>query len=404
MWPIVWRACLGLLGLFSRQSYRQLSRFVFAFQFPKTILRHYYWIDATGGATGGEIPIAGRSGGREDLVGNKILLIDDSVTVQKIITLTFSDEGVEVVTMDNGEEAITRLQYMRPALVMADVSIPGKNGYDVCAYIKNNPELKHIPVILLIPGFETYDVERARRVGADHHLTKPFQSIRSLIATVKNLIEGEVPVNTPAGGVAGFEMKRGLGLIRSRAETVIDPLPEEQSVFDQTTETAVPVPPVPSDLSIKTSGKTSGKTSEEVSGRLELDEVLDLDLLDEMPISETGLQASEQDEIQRVTAVEEVEPTILARDSGSVLTSRDIAPEVIDDIVERVAQRVVELLAAEISRQVREVVTPAIVDQLGEELAGRISGEVARSLSDRTVMPEVLSYDDPDQLLELDEF
>jgi CheY-like chemotaxis protein len=341
-------------------------------------------------------------------VGNKILLIDDSVTVQKIITLTFSDEGVEVVTMDNGEEAITRLQYMRPALVMADVSIPGKNGYDVCAYIKNNPELKHIPVILLIPGFETYDVERARRVGADHHLTKPFQSIRSLIATVKNLIEGEVPVNTPAGGVAGFEMKRGLGLIRSRAETVIDPLPEEQSVFDQTTETAVPVPPVPSDLSIKTSGKTSGKTSEETSeeasGRLELDEVLDLDLLDEMPISETGLQASEQDEIQRVTAVEEVEPTILARDSGSVLTSRDIAPEVIDDIVERVAQRVVELLAAEISRQVREVVTPAIVDQLGEELAGRISGEVARSLSDRTVMPEVLSYDDPDQLLELDEF
>ena len=110
-----------------------------------------------------------------------------------------------------------------------------------------------------------------------------------------------------------------------------------------------------------------------------------------------------------MTAVEEVEPTILARDSGSVLTSRDIAPEVIDDIVERVAQRVVELLAAEISRQVREVVTPAIVDQLGEELAGRISGEVARSLSDRTAMPEVaplatLSYDDPDQLLELDEF
>jgi CheY-like chemotaxis protein len=356
-------------------------------------------------------PLAGRSrlqggsGGREDPVGNKILLIDDSVTVQKIITLTFSDEGVEVVTMDNGEEAITRLQYMRPALVMADVSIPGKNGYDVCAYIKNNPELKHIPVILLIPGFETYDAERARRVGADHHLTKPFQSIRSLIATVKNLIEGDLPVNTPAVGVAGGEMKRGLDLIRSRAETVIDPLPEEPSVFDQITETAAQVPPVPEDLSIETSGETSGESP----GRLELDEVLDLDAPDEIPISETGLQASEQDEIQIVTAVEEVEPAILAGGLGSALTSRDIAPEVVDDIVERVAQRVVELLAAEISRQVREVVTPAIVDQLGEELAGRISGEVARSLSGQTVMPDVaplatLGYDDPDQLLELDEF
>lgn len=357
------------------------------------------------GPLAGRSRLQGGSGGREDPVGNKILLIDDSVTVQKIITLTFSDEGVEVVTMDNGEEAITRLQYMRPALVMADVSIPGKNGYDVCAYIKNNPELKHIPVILLIPGFETYDAERARRVGADHHLTKPFQSIRSLIATVKNLIEGEVPVNTPAAGVAGVEMKRGLGLIRSRAETVIDPLPEEQSVFDQTTETTAPVPPVPSELSIEISGETSG----EPFGRLELDEVLDLDPLDELPISETGSQVSEQDEIQRVTAVEEVEPAILAHDSGSLLPSHDIAPEVIDDIVERVAQRVAELLAVEISRQVREVVTPAIVDQFGEELADRISGEVARSLSDRTLMPEVaplvsLSYDDPDQLLELDEF
>lgn len=135
-------------------------------------------------------------------MGYKILLVDDSVTVQKIITLTFSDEGVDVMTVDNGEEAINRLQYMRPALVMADVSIPGKNGYDICAYIKGHPELKHIPVILLVPGFETYDAERGRFVGADHYLTKPFQSIRSLISTVKNLIEGkgvpEAPPPAPA--------------------------------------------------------------------------------------------------------------------------------------------------------------------------------------------------------------
>lgn len=121
-------------------------------------------------------------------MGNKILLIDDSVTVQKIITLTFSDEGFDVVTVDSGDEAINRLAYMRPALVMADVSIPGRNGYDVCAFIKGNPELKNIPVILLVPGFEAYDAERANRAGADCHLTKPFQSIRSLIATVKSLM------------------------------------------------------------------------------------------------------------------------------------------------------------------------------------------------------------------------
>src|SRR6185503_16880290 len=91
--------------------------------------------------------------------------------------------------VNSGDEAINRLSYMRPALVMADVSLPGKNGYEICEFVKSHPDLKHTPVILLVPAFEPFDEERAARVGADHHLTKPFQSIRTLIATVKNLIE-----------------------------------------------------------------------------------------------------------------------------------------------------------------------------------------------------------------------
>ncbi len=122
-------------------------------------------------------------------MGYKILLADDSVTVQKIITLTFSDEGVDVVTVDNGAEAINRLQYLRPALVMADISIPGRNGYEICEFVKLHPEMNDTPVILLVPAFEHFDEERARRIGADYHLTKPFQSIRTLISTVKNLME-----------------------------------------------------------------------------------------------------------------------------------------------------------------------------------------------------------------------
>jgi len=122
-------------------------------------------------------------------VSHKILLADDSVTVQKIITLTFSDEGVDVVTVNNGDEAINRLQYLRPALVMADVSIPGRNGYEICEFVKLHPEMNDTPVILLVPAFEPFDEERARRIGADYHLTKPFQSIRTLISTVKNLME-----------------------------------------------------------------------------------------------------------------------------------------------------------------------------------------------------------------------
>lgn len=126
-------------------------------------------------------------------MGYKILLADDSVTVQKIITLTFSDEGADVLAVNNGDDAIHRLQYMRPALVMADVSIPGKNGYEICEFVKNHPEMKNTPVVLLVPAFEPFDEERARRIGADQHLTKPFQSIRTLITTVKGLIEANPP-------------------------------------------------------------------------------------------------------------------------------------------------------------------------------------------------------------------
>ena len=129
----------------------------------------------------------------------KILLADDSATVQKIITLTFSDEGVEVIAVNNGDEAIDRLRRLRPALVMADICIPGKDGYEICEFVKTHPEMEGTPVILLVPAFEPFDEERARRIGADHHLTKPFQSIRMLISVVKNLIGHKAAAEFPVG-------------------------------------------------------------------------------------------------------------------------------------------------------------------------------------------------------------
>lgn len=158
-------------------------------------------------------------------MGYKILLADDSVTVQKIITLTFSDEGVDVQTVNNGDEAINRLQYMRPALVMADVSIPGKNGYDICEFVKNHPEMKDTPVVLLVPAFEPFDEERARRIGANQHLTKPFQSIRTLISTVKGLLESHPPkINAPltpnAAGTGNLSLAKPIEEKKAEAEAV----------------------------------------------------------------------------------------------------------------------------------------------------------------------------------------
>jgi CheY-like chemotaxis protein len=121
-------------------------------------------------------------------MGKKILLADDSITIQKVIELTFSDEDFEVVTVGNGRLAIERVQEVRPDVVLCDIIMPEKDGYEVCEFIKKNPTLSQIPVLLLTGAFEPFDQERAGRVGCDGFLAKPFEP-QTLIAKVKDLLK-----------------------------------------------------------------------------------------------------------------------------------------------------------------------------------------------------------------------
>lgn len=125
------------------------------------------------------------------MVKHRILLADDSVTIQKVVNLTFADEGIEVVAVSDGDAAMQKFVEAVPDLVMVDVNMPGADGYRICEMIKEDDETKHIPVILLVGSFEPFDEEEARRVGADDFLTKPFQSIRQLVNKVTDLLNGK---------------------------------------------------------------------------------------------------------------------------------------------------------------------------------------------------------------------
>src|SRR6266404_3620445 len=120
-------------------------------------------------------------------MGKKILLADDSITIKKVIELTFSDEDFDVVTVGNGRLALEKVQELRPDIVLCDIIMPEKDGYEVCAFIKKSPALQHIPVLLLTGAFEPFDQERAARVGSDGYLAKPFEP-ETLIAKVKDLL------------------------------------------------------------------------------------------------------------------------------------------------------------------------------------------------------------------------
>jgi CheY-like chemotaxis protein len=125
------------------------------------------------------------------LAGRKLLLADDSPTIQKVVELTFADEGVEVISVGSGTEALEKLAETKPDVVLADAYMPLPNGYEICKFIKQNAELKHIPVMLLVGSFEPFDEAEARKVGADDILTKPFQSIRRLIDRVGGLVSSK---------------------------------------------------------------------------------------------------------------------------------------------------------------------------------------------------------------------
>ncbi len=119
----------------------------------------------------------------------KLLLADDSVTIQKVVNLTFADEGIEVLAVGDGDAAMEKFVEFAPDLLMVDVNMPGMDGYRICEMIKQDEQTARIPVILLVGSFEPFDEERAYRVGADGYLTKPFQSIRQLVGKVTTLLD-----------------------------------------------------------------------------------------------------------------------------------------------------------------------------------------------------------------------
>ena len=132
------------------------------------------------------------------LAGKKLLLADDSLAVQKVIDLTFTDEGMQVTTVSDGQRALEQLEQVAPDVVLADVFMPGVGGYELCEFIKQSERFRKVPVMLLVGSFEPFDEAEARRAGADDVVTKPFQSIRELINRVGSLVSGKKSEEEPA--------------------------------------------------------------------------------------------------------------------------------------------------------------------------------------------------------------
>lgn len=165
-------------------------------------------------------------------MGRIVLVADDSPSIQNKAKGILTGEGLEVVTVSNGVAAIKKLPQVKPSLILADVSMPGKDGYEVCEFVKNSPELAHVPVVLIFSEIEPYDEARGRRAGASGTIQKrsaidPFDR-GELVATVTRFVaESEAaaphvvpsPPPEPPAAVEPMEEEPVIGAFR-QAEDV----------------------------------------------------------------------------------------------------------------------------------------------------------------------------------------
>lgn len=186
-------------------------------------------------------------------MSKKLLLADDSITIQKVIGITFADEDYDLTVVGDGDSALEKARAERPDLVLADVFMPGRNGYELCASIKQDPELEGVPVLLLTGTFEPFDEAKAAAAGADSWIAKPFES-QALIDRVQELLarSAQAPpglAGSVATAAAVEDIWSDLPGLEMHPEEAAEPAGIEEA-FAAAAESATPdegAPPSPED-------------------------------------------------------------------------------------------------------------------------------------------------------------
>lgn len=119
----------------------------------------------------------------------KVLVVDDSITQRQLMSNALEDMGLTVLIATDGVEALEQIQSTQPDIVVLDIVMPRKNGYEVCREIKSNPTTQNVPVVICSSKTEDFDRYWGMKQGADAYLTKPIQP-QELLVIVRQLLEG----------------------------------------------------------------------------------------------------------------------------------------------------------------------------------------------------------------------
>jgi CheY-like chemotaxis protein len=181
-------------------------------------------------------------------MSHKLILADDSITIQKVVELILAEEDFEIKSTNNGEEALAAIPSFQPDVVLADIEMPKMNGYQLCEKIKQDPSSQGISVILLAGAFEPIDEELAKQVKADDYIIKPFES-QELLSKLNAVLtaspaavaeeEGEEPVEVAAIEADETQIDEDLWAMEEIPEAAeVTALPEEETTAAGTEEMA----------------------------------------------------------------------------------------------------------------------------------------------------------------------
>jgi CheY-like chemotaxis protein len=253
-----------------------------------------------------------------------ILLADDSPTIRRLVTQTFADADFKIAEVSNGDAAIKRFEELKPDIVLTDIYMPGKNGYEVCSYIRSHATLGSTPVILLVGAFDAFDEERAKKAGAAANITKPFEP-GALIELVNSVVPAEAA--------------------QTQAETApetAEPEPESQPQPQPVAETqhlvlqaSVPAPApalAPAVETPQVQAEAPVSAPAPVAPAAEEEDLLGLSGLfkEEQPAAESPSAAISDEDVDRIA------DRVIQKLSAQVIQS--IAWDIVPDIVEKIVR------------------------------------------------------------------
>ena len=268
-----------------------------------------------------------------------LLLADDSTTIQRIVELTFASEDISVVSFSDGDHAIAALDRTVPDIVLADVGMPGRNGYELSRYIKNSPPLRHVPVLLLTGAFEPVDQAKALEASCDGILTKPFEP-QFVISRVKELLR------RPKPGTKEEEVEQYFAeLDKAFANLAATPPPPVAAVADEppAAQPVVEPPPVP---------QVAPPPGEPAA----------------------AARPSLADAFAALLAAERSANGNNKRPTPTLVSSSRALPN--DDVVERVTQRVLEQLTDKVVRETVADIVQSTTERLVREEIERIKSNI----------------------------